>query len=114
MGSISQEYERPTAVSVSLQELRDGQVSLDTLEQAFGLASLGIIIVRDLPEEFHRLRRELLSLSSYLGNLPEDQLGNISRSILPSRSTTANEVRQPNSRNQKQNTTSAGAAAKNL
>lgn len=75
MGSIEEGDARPAAVSVSLQELKTGIVSLETLEQAFGPASLGIIIVRDLPEEFHSLRRELLSLSSYLGNLPDEELG---------------------------------------
>lgn len=66
--------EGPTAVSVSLHELQVGSVSLETLEQAFGPESLGIIIVRDLPAEFVELRRRLLSLSSYLANLPEDAL----------------------------------------
>ena len=76
MGSIAQEHstERPIAVSVSLQELKDGTVSLETLEQAFGPASLGIIIVRDLPEHFAELRHEVLSLSSYLANLPAEEL----------------------------------------
>lgn len=78
MGSIPGDSERPTAVSVSLQELNDGTVSLDTLEQAFGPASLGIIIVRDLPEKFAELRSEVLSLSSYLANLPEEELGEFS------------------------------------
>ena len=77
MSSITQEdsSERPTAVSVSLQELNDGTVSLETLEQAFGPASLGIIIVKDLPEHFAKLRHEVLSLSSYLANLPAEELG---------------------------------------
>jgi hypothetical protein len=77
MGSIAQEDtgERPTAVCVSLQELKDGTVSLETLEQAFGPASLGIIIVRDLPAHFAELRHEVLSLSSYLANLPAEELG---------------------------------------
>ena len=75
MGSIGREDGRPQAVSVSLQELEDGSVSLDTLERAFGPESLGIIIVRDLPEEFVGLRQTLLSYSSYLANLPEDELG---------------------------------------
>ena len=73
MGSISES--RPSAVSVSLQELKDGSVSLDTLEQAFGAESLGIIIVRDLPEEFVPMRRSLLSYASYLANLPREELG---------------------------------------
>ena len=67
--------ERPQAVSVSLKELKDGSISLQTLEDAFGPESLGIIIVRDLPERFQQLRRQLLSLSSYLANLPHEQLG---------------------------------------
>nr|POF22099.1 hypothetical protein CFP56_36186 [Quercus suber] len=42
---------------------------------AFGPESLGVIIVRELPEQFADLRRKLLSLSSYLANLPEMELG---------------------------------------
>ena len=72
MGSIG---DRPHAVSVSLRELQDGTVSLETLEQAFGPSSLGIIIVQELPEKFAELRREVLSLSSYLANLPAEELG---------------------------------------
>lgn len=75
MGSIASE--RPSAVTVSLQELKDGSVSLDTLEQAFGEDSLGIIIVKDLPAEFVALRKRLLSLASYLAALPEDELGEL-------------------------------------
>lgn len=78
MGSITpnnDEKALPEAVSVSLQELQDGTVSLDTLERAFGPDSLGIILVRDLPGKFAELRREVLSLSSYLANLPENELG---------------------------------------
>ena len=77
MGSIAQEGSgnNPTAISLSLQELKDGTVSLETLEQAFGPASLGIIIVKDLPEHFAELRHEVLSLSSYLANLPAEELG---------------------------------------
>lgn len=66
---------KPAAVSVSLQELRDGSVSLETLEQAFGPESLGIIVVKDLPSELVELRKKLLSLSSYLANLPAHELG---------------------------------------
>lgn len=73
MGPI--ENGRPSAVTVSLQELKNGSVSLDTLEQAFGEDSLGIIIVKDLPEEFIALRKNLLSLASYLAALPEEELG---------------------------------------
>ena len=75
MGSIAREEGRPQAVSVSLHELKEGSVSIETLEQAFGPESLGIIIVRDLPAEFVGLRQTLLSYSSYLANLPDAELG---------------------------------------
>lgn len=65
----------PAAISVSLDELHDGNVSLETFERAFGPDSLGIILVRDLPTEFVNLRARLLSLSSYLANLPASELG---------------------------------------
>ena len=73
MGSIAQEDgERPTAVSVSLQELKDGTVSLETLEQAFGPASLGIIIVKDLPPQYVPYRERLLHLAYQFSKLGED------------------------------------------
>jgi hypothetical protein len=72
---------RPTSVSVSLHELEQGSVSLGTLEQAFGPESLGIIVVHDLPERLIQLRKELLSMSSYLANLPDDELGMYGLSI---------------------------------
>jgi hypothetical protein len=76
MGSLEgNDSNRPIAVSVSLEELQNGSVSLETLEQAFGPESLGIIIVRDLPTDFVELRARLLSLSSYLANLPPAELG---------------------------------------
>ena len=76
MGSVEEDGQTsPIAVSVSLEELRDGSVSLETLEQAFGPESLGIILVRDLPAAFAEMRVELLSLSSYLANLPATELG---------------------------------------
>jgi hypothetical protein len=81
-----------TAVTVSLDTLKDGEtvhtlftndiangrlgsVSFGSLEQAFGPGSLGIIVVKDLPERFVALRKTLLSYSSYLANLPQEQLG---------------------------------------
>ena len=60
---------------MSLKELKDGNIPLDTLEKAFGPASLGIVIVRDLPDEFVELRRKLLSMSSYLANLSDEEIG---------------------------------------
>lgn len=76
MGSIPNDEDavRPSAISVSLQELKNGSVDLETLERAFGPESLGIIVVRDLPEEFVALRRKVLSYASYLANLPREEL----------------------------------------
>lgn len=80
MGSLEQLP--PKAVEVSLNDLKNGGVSLETLEEAFGPDSLGIILVRDLPTDFVSLRRRLLSLSSYLANLPESELGTFPTSIV--------------------------------
>lgn len=55
----------------------EGNVPFETLVNAFGPNSLGIIIVKDVPSEFVDLRLQLLSYSSYLGNLPQFKLGNI-------------------------------------
>ncbi|CAG8949114.1 hypothetical protein HYFRA_00002243 [Hymenoscyphus fraxineus] len=63
-----------TAVTVSLEDLRNGKVPFSTLEAAFGPDSLGIIIVKDVPSNFIELRHRLLSYSSYLGNLPSSAL----------------------------------------
>ena len=48
---------------------------LQTLEDAFGASSLGILIVKDLPSRFLQLRHEVLSHASYLANLPTEELG---------------------------------------
>ena len=48
---------------------------LEALHDAFGPDSLGILLVKDVPPEFAGLRHHLLSYSSYLGNLPQSQLG---------------------------------------
>jgi hypothetical protein len=66
-------HEQP--VSVSWQALQDGTVPFETLEAAFGPESLGILVVSDLPESYPSLRRNLLSYSSYLANLPDNHLG---------------------------------------
>ncbi|KAL9099879.1 MAG: hypothetical protein Q9163_004685, partial [Psora crenata] len=62
------------AVTVSLEELKQSECMLDTLEEAFGPSSLGILIVKDLPSRFGELRQRLLSYASYLANLPAHQL----------------------------------------
>ncbi|KAL2218783.1 hypothetical protein M432DRAFT_614255 [Thermoascus aurantiacus ATCC 26904] len=61
-------------VTVSLQELIDGTVSFETLTEAFGPSSLGIIVVKDLPPKFKDLRAQVLSNASYLAALPEEEL----------------------------------------
>ncbi|KAG5978944.1 hypothetical protein E4U54_006999, partial [Claviceps lovelessii] len=61
-------------VTVSLKDLTSGTVPLQTLQEAFGPDSLGILIVRDVPSEFAELRRKVLSYASYLGNLPDEEL----------------------------------------
>lgn len=50
-------------------------ISFDTLEEAFGPESLGILIVKGLPSEYVRLREKVLSAGSYLAALPEGELG---------------------------------------
>ncbi|KAE8156727.1 hypothetical protein BDV40DRAFT_69554 [Aspergillus tamarii] len=62
------------AVTVSLEDLINGTVSFDTLTEAFGPSSLGIIVVKGLDPEFQRLRTQVLSNASYLAALPNDEL----------------------------------------
>lgn len=106
--------ELPQAVSVTLQELKDGNVSLETLEKAFGPASLGIIIVRDLPERFVELRAKLLSLSSYLANLGNEELGKTPRYEITRRSILRLTKKQRRSKERKQTMMLAGLAARRL
>ncbi|KAJ5934217.1 hypothetical protein N7466_003764 [Penicillium verhagenii] len=62
------------AVTVSLKDLENGTVSFDTLTEAFGPSSLGIVVVKDLPESFIKLRAQVLSSASYLAALPPNEL----------------------------------------
>jgi len=55
--------------------LFSASVPFEILEKAFGSASLGILIVKDLPVRFLELRLKLLSYASYLANLPTEELG---------------------------------------
>ncbi|EFQ25520.1 uncharacterized protein GLRG_00664 [Colletotrichum graminicola M1.001] len=61
-------------VVVSLGDLKQGNIPFETLEEAFGPESLGILVVKDTPPEFSHLRHQTLSYASYLGNLPEHEL----------------------------------------
>lgn len=63
------------AVVVSFHDLESGSVSFETLDEAFGPSSLGILLVKDLPSEYERLRIGLLSYASYLAALPSKELG---------------------------------------
>ena len=62
------------ATTVSLKDLAEGLVAFTTLEEAFGDSSLGILVVKDLPHRFVLLREKLLSYSSYLAQLPPEEL----------------------------------------
>ncbi|KAF4454974.1 hypothetical protein F53441_2631 [Fusarium austroafricanum] len=65
------------AVAVSLQDLKDGNIPFETLKEAFGPDSLGILVVKDVPKEFPELRHQALSYASYLGNLPKEELAKL-------------------------------------
>ncbi|KAH6619272.1 hypothetical protein B0J18DRAFT_433683 [Chaetomium sp. MPI-SDFR-AT-0129] len=65
------------AVTVSLQDLQNGTVASETLYEAFGPDSLGILVVKDVPPQFAGLRNHVLSYSSYLGNLPVSELNKL-------------------------------------
>lgn len=58
-----------------MADLHAGSVSFETLQAAFGPDSLGILVVKDVPQEFSQLRHLALSYASYLGNLPKEELG---------------------------------------
>lgn len=62
-----------SAVIVSLDELKKG-IGAEVLNRAFGPDSLGIIIVKGLPQRFHELRLQVLKSASRLANLPQDEL----------------------------------------
>ncbi|KAI1819769.1 hypothetical protein F4861DRAFT_112895 [Xylaria intraflava] len=59
-------------VIVSFADLKSGNVSFETLQEAFGPESLGILVVKDVPAEFPALRHRLLSYASWMGNLSEN------------------------------------------
>ncbi|RFU34712.1 hypothetical protein B7463_g1609, partial [Scytalidium lignicola] len=64
-------------ITVSLRELETESVTLQTLEQAFGPSSLGILIVKDLPAQFHPLRKKLLTYASSLAQLSAKELDSL-------------------------------------
>lgn len=62
-------------VTVALEDLKADNIAHETLVDAFGPSSLGILFVKNLPQEFQALRQKVLWSASYLANLPEDELG---------------------------------------
>lgn len=120
--------EAQAPVTVSLDDLRTGQpfthyctyhqtklnedaVSFNTLEQAFGPSSLGILLVSGLPSTFLPLRHKLLSYASHLAHLPSTELGTNAPSMFLQLETTPNN-HQINSPAPPPPTSSAGHAAK--
>lgn len=88
-----------------------GTVSFDTLTEAFGPESLGIIVVKDLPQTFTELRAKVLSNSSYLAALSDAELGKSSHLHTYPQSCTTNLLQSP-SPFQNPNTWSAGLVAR--
>lgn len=66
-------------VTVSLRDLQNGTVPFPTLVAAFGPASLGILIVTDLPPKFPSLRTRVLGSSSSLAALPPSTLESLTK-----------------------------------
>ncbi|KZM21088.1 uncharacterized protein EKO05_0003559 [Ascochyta rabiei] len=62
------------AVAVGLEDLQNGNVDFNLLEEAFGPESLGIIVVKELPQKFHGLRVRLLSYASAIASLSPEEL----------------------------------------
>lgn len=62
-------------VSVSLNDLKVGNIPFENLLEAFGPSSLGILVVTDLPFHFPALRAKVLASSSSLAHLPSEELG---------------------------------------
>ena len=66
-------------VTVSLADLQAGIVPFDTLLEAFGPASLGILIVSALPPAFSGLRSKVLTNSSRLAALHPSKLESLTK-----------------------------------
>ncbi|RCK65981.1 hypothetical protein Cantr_01768 [Candida viswanathii] len=68
--------EATSPVIVSLSDLDQG-LDPQTLNDAFGPDSLGIIVVKDLPAHFTSLRHQVLTNASRLANLPPSVLSSL-------------------------------------
>lgn len=62
-------------VTVSLRDLEAGNIPFESLLEAFGPSSLGILVVTDLQSHFPALRSNVLASSSSLAHLPPQELG---------------------------------------
>ncbi|CAH6719899.1 hypothetical protein CLIB1444_02S19108 [[Candida] jaroonii] len=60
-------------ITVSLEDLVNG-IKDETLDQAFGPDSLGIIVIKDLPSYYQELRLKVLKSASVLANQPPELL----------------------------------------
>lgn len=61
-------------VTVQLADLRSGRVPDESLLEAFGPESLGIIVVEGLPEHYKILREKVLKSAKIIASLPQDEL----------------------------------------
>lgn len=66
-------------VTVSVEELQNGTVAFETLLEAFGPSSLGILVVTGLPPTFANLRSTVLANSSRLAALPNPKLEHLTK-----------------------------------
>ncbi|GME75835.1 unnamed protein product [Ambrosiozyma monospora] len=66
---------KASPVAVSYQSLLKGEpIPAEKLNEAFGPDSLGIIVVKDLPPHFPKLRLDTLLQATYLSKLPKSSL----------------------------------------
>ncbi|KIY02845.1 uncharacterized protein Z520_01310 [Fonsecaea multimorphosa CBS 102226] len=72
-------YKQAVPVTVSLRDLESNAVPFNTLLNAFGPDSLGILVVTDLPSTFAPLRQKVLSNSSRLAHLPPAHLEKLTK-----------------------------------
>lgn len=66
-------------VTVSLNDLQSNNIPFSTLVEAFGPDSLGILVVKDLPQDFNTLRTKVLADSSRLAALPSSSLSSLTK-----------------------------------
>lgn len=63
-------------LTVSLNDLASGTID-DKLPEAFGPDSLGILVVSDLPQQYHELRKKVLRSAQKLSKLPRETLSKL-------------------------------------